>query len=515
MQIARFACCLLYGLVTFAAVPSSARLVVVLREVMPWPTTTQPPAVARALVFTFSDWADGKPRLEAASVRDARAGASCTSATFVNGKLQANLKFQVTERGTNAADTGEVTLTSAVEGTTGTGTYTGSYAGKPLAGAVRTALVFGQEYNDGHHALRLWLPDLAQPIRAVMIYGNGAGGDDRDTVLEDHMLAFAAANRLALLGTSQFGSAMRQSEGQMLLDTLKTFARDAAHPELEHAPIVFSGHSNGGQMAYEFNAWMPERVVAFSVWRGGFYESYTGLAKQALATPGVLSAGELDLERRVTAIRRLFDLNRPLGANWSLVVEEKAAHNRGNTLTLFLPAFQHILEQRLPESTSKGQAAVALRPMDQRRAWLADNSTWKQGITRILPASGFTGDTSRMSWLPDEDIAYIYRGLATYSNPLQLTRAGHAPTYRASEQVEFECTQFGDHDWKSVVLYDGARRIGELTREKPRLTLSGPHTPGAHAAVIVGTLPNGELRTSAPVDWVVWAAPIHRKRDIE
>jgi hypothetical protein len=55
-----------------------------------------------------------------------------------------------------------------------------------------------------------------------------------------------------------------------------------------------------------------------------------------------------------------------------------------------------------------------------------------------------------------------------------------------------------------VEIYDGARLVGAVTREKPRVTLQGPHTPGAHAAVVVGKLPKGELRTSIPVDWVVW-----------
>jgi hypothetical protein len=484
----------------------SGRLVVVLQNALPWPTVAQPQSVQRALVFTFSDWTSGKPHLEAIAVRDAQSEAACSSAAFSQGRLEATIKFTVKDRGRDSRGSGEVSIRTGLEGTTGTGRYQGSYAGNSFAGDVRTALAFGHQFPDGQRSLRLWLPDLQQEVRGVMIYGNGAGGDDRDTILGDHMLAFAAANRLGLIGTSQFGPFMRRGEGQMLLDALKTFARTTAHPELEHAAIVFTGHSNGGQMAHEFNAWMPSRVVAFSVWRGGVYESYTGLSKEALATPGVLSAGETDLERRVEAIRRLFDLNRPLGANWSLLVEEKMGHNRGNSLTLFLLVFQHILEQRLPPEASSRQGPVQLRPMDPKRAWLADNSTWKDGITKIMPAREFTSDTSRMSWLPDKDVAFIYRGLASYSNPLQLTRIGHASAYRADEPVVLECTGFGGAAWKSVVAYDGSQQVGELTREKSQLVLKGPHTPGAHAAVVVGTLSNGEIRTSIPVDWVVWPA---------
>ena len=184
-------------------------------------------------------------------------------------------------------------------------------------------------------------------------------------------------------------------------------------------------------------------------------------------------------------------------------------HNRGNSLALFLLAFQHVLEQRLPEASSR-QGPVRLRAMDAARAWLADNSTWKDGITRIMPARGFKGDASRMSWLPDEDIAFIYRGLASYGNPLQLTRAGHPPAYRAGEPVVLECTAFGDAPWKSLVVYEGSKRVGNLKRDQPQLVIKGPHAPGAHAAVLVGELPDDKLRTSLPVEWVVW--PVDRSR---
>jgi len=108
-----------------------------------------------------------------------------------------------------------------------------------------------------------------------------------------------------------------------------------------------------------------------------------------------------------------------------------------------------------------------------------------------------------MSWLLDEDVAYIYRGIATYGNPLKLALAAdHSIQYFAGEPVVLDCTDFGPGEWKSVALYDGASRVAEVARERLRVTLKSERA-GAHAGVLIGERPDGTLRTSLPVAWVV------------
>ena len=87
----------------------------------------------------------------------------------------------------------------------------------------------------------------------------------------------------------------------------------------------------------------------------------------------------------------------------------------------------------------------------------------------------------------------------------RLARAGHGAAYLRNEPVTVEATALGEGKWKwkSIALYDGAVRLGAITRDQPRLVLPA-QKPGAHAGVLVGELPNGDLRTSLPVSWVVW-----------
>lgn len=110
----------------------SGRLVVVLQNALAWPTASTPPAVPRALVFTFSDWSSGKPHLEGVAVRDAQSEAACSSAAFSQGQLEATIKFQVKDRGRDSDQSGEVSIRASIEGTTGTGRYEGIWS--PVSG---------------------------------------------------------------------------------------------------------------------------------------------------------------------------------------------------------------------------------------------------------------------------------------------------------------------------------------------------------------------------------------------
>jgi hypothetical protein len=230
---------------------------------------------------------------------------------------------------------------------------------------------------------------------------------------------------------------------------------------------------------------MPARVAAFVSSHGS--PVVNGLPPEGAAKPGILTAGEVDPKIPPEYIERMFKAIRAQGARVCFLVEQGENHPPGaGSMPFFLFFLQHVVaHQRSP-------------------AWLADNSTWQQGITRIVPAAGFAGDASAMSWLLDKDVAFVYRGIATYNNPLKLERAaGHGPAYLRNEPVEIQATAFGEGRWKSIALYDGATRLGKITREKPRLVLP-PQKPGAHAGVLIGELPGGGLRTSLPVSWVVW-----------
>jgi pimeloyl-ACP methyl ester carboxylesterase len=183
---------------------------------------------------------------------------------------------------------------------------------------------------------RLWYPDKARFVRAVLVLVPGANTDGRPDVDDRFWQAFAIRNQIALIGChftdkphedsfiENYANAA-QGSGQALLDALIALSGRSNHPELVNAPLLLWGFSAGGEFNYEFTAWKPERVVAFVVNKGGIYFSAL-LPAAARRVPGLLFVGKKDLESRNRIISGLFALNRRAGALWAFAEEPNVGH---------------------------------------------------------------------------------------------------------------------------------------------------------------------------------------------
>jgi hypothetical protein len=126
---------------------------------------------------------------------------------------------------------------------------------------------------------RLWHPDSARVLRAVLVLVPGSNEDGRSDVGDRFWQAFADRNDLALVGCrftdkphdeafiENYANA-GQGSGQALLDALTAFSKRSNHPELANAPLLLWGMSAGVEFNYEFTAWKAERVAAFVVNKG-------------------------------------------------------------------------------------------------------------------------------------------------------------------------------------------------------------------------------------------------------
>ncbi|HEY8965570.1 MAG TPA: alpha/beta hydrolase [Candidatus Methylacidiphilales bacterium] len=276
--------------------------------------------------------------------------------------------------------------------------------------AEAAAVVLDSEYPAAENwtkaAFRYWCPAYAgeAPLRAVLVLVPGANGDGRGMAGDKAWQDFARKYRMAVVacfmqGTDGGGPAYHAASrgtGALLLRVLRDFAAKSGRPEVETAPLVMWGHSAGGQFDYNFALWKPERVAAFVVNKGGYYEKMpqTGPFREV---PALFFMGEKDADYRVKAIGELWKEGRSRGAPWALAVEPGAAHEPSWTAAAARIFFDDVLPLRLPEDGS-----TKLKPIAEADGWTGD-------LTSHEVKRGATSADRGAAWLPGEASAGMWK----------------------------------------------------------------------------------------------------------
>ncbi len=271
---------------------------------------------------------------------------------------------------------------------------------------------------------RIWYPEKAGSLRAVLVLVPGSNADGRPDVGDRFWQAFASRNGIALLGChfadkrhadafiENYANAA-QGSGQALLDALSAFSKRSGHPELATAPLLLWGMSAGGEFNYEFTAWKPERVVAFVVNKGGIYFSAL-LPEAARRVPGMLFTGAEDLEERQRIIAGLFALNRRAGALWALAPEPKVGHVVGRSQEMAATFFEAVLPLRVgapaPGPAPVNGGAPPAGPMMnlEERSGVVGELSGRE----LRPAADSPDPTHLTVWLPTERVARAWQALS-------------------------------------------------------------------------------------------------------
>lgn len=265
---------------------------------------------------------------------------------------------------------------------------------------------------------KLWYPNGAALLRAVVVLVPGSNGDGRPMADDPVWQAFATRQKLALVGCHFTDKPHEQSfieqyvdaahgSGQALLDALAAFAGRSQHSELAGAPLLLWGMSAGGQFNYEFVAWKPERVVAFIVNKGGIY--YTALTPRAARNvPGILFVGGKDLEFRTNTIVGLFAVNRRAGALWALAEEPGAAHVVGRSRDMAAIFFEDMLGLHLGAASSGAQDQGTLRSVPEKSGFLGDLKA-----KTFQPVGDSGAPNYPTAWLPTLRVARAWQALVT------------------------------------------------------------------------------------------------------
>jgi hypothetical protein len=309
-----------------------------------------------------------------------------------------------------------------------------------------------------------WVPPGLQTVKGIVVWGNGAGADERAAAQAPWIQQFAQLHDFALIGTSMWSN-FTGGEISIWDQHIANLAAQSGHPELKNAPLAPIGFSNGGQMSYGFNALRPEKTIAFVTNKGCCYNN-TLPSTAALNTPGILIAGELDTDVRLNSIHSLFDSNRARGALWSWVEQQGVAH-AGLAMELMIPFVDEAIRLRYPANqVPTATTGVTLLNVNPTSGWLTDQSTWKSGLTKINSSSDYPGNKQTAGWLLNDNVAYEYRAFSTYNHEVNLSfvnsnvpelpevNYGFNPT-----GLQLQLDLSGTPGWTNIELFNGAQPL--------------------------------------------------------
>jgi len=218
----------------------------------------------------------------------------------------------------------------------------------------------------------------------------------------------------------------------------------------------------------------------------------------ALEVPVCMFSGALEDTMNALLVEAM-QTHRPRGAHFAWAMVEGQGHAETDQATLAIPFLDHCIRLRYPPEADPRAGPVALKSLDLSSGWLADNTTWQSGLTQIAPYSDPGDAAATTSWLPDEDIAFLYRAYATFAPALKLTNppSGAVWVVQPGADLTIAVDASGLPGWRALALYDGAQKLAEVATGPASFAVADLQ-PGVHAYWAMGTDAQGTQRAARP-----------------
>ena len=385
------------------------------------------------------------------------------------------------------------------------------------------------EYYDfrdsaGVQMIKMWIPPGIKPVKGVFISGHGGGGgDSRNFARDENIRAFAMRLGFAVAGLHNFPGRRAYEQGaNVFFKTLQNWAEMGHHPELANLPFVMYGSSNGGAATYGFVNFAPERAICFvsNVGAGGQPEIPVDAA---LRVPGIFIIGKFDAligQRGIDRTSELIKNGRQKGARWAWALELKG-HEDGTSFDVYMKLVEQAVEARYPKNGNPAEGIIRLNDIPEESGWLVDQSSWDKGITYIDAFPVYKGNKQDAGWVLNQDMAYVYRSMATHHNPITLSVKEFDRTYNPNtdpgtmfslggpvtnpgENITINIQSDAFPDWEEVEIFNGSDKLGEVKRgSKAEISVKLNEKPKVYCLTALVTNKNGDQRTCPAMHFFV------------
>ncbi len=337
-----------------------------------------------------------------------------------------------------------------------------------------------------------WVPDTNATVRGLIYLGCHGGGadvtwwvraecnDGRQIRHFCRKYGFGVLGGNNILATDMWSETDPRHWGpamQWLDSALQEFAA-LGHPEFAHIPLIPFGCSNGGVTAWSVTNILPSQVVCTTP--DEFPTIAPNLAVEGvLKVPALCSHAELGMTPSWYPGRTLLD-SRTRGGLMAWWLQSQTTHCTGPIAEIEVPFWEKCIRARYPESADPASGPVTFTDMTQESGWAVD-TTWRNGLVDTRAYAAYTGPQNAVGWVPDADMAHLYRCMASWG-PKRYLRVHYdgqrldslwpAVPPGASVQLQVCDSVAPITGFDRVEFYNGATKLGELTSGAPTLDIT-------------------------------------------
>ena len=256
----------------------------------------------------------------------------------------------------------------------------------------------------------LFIPEEAKPIRGLLVhvFNHEIKPHDRNSTM-CRELGWAHINTVISRKENNRPAKIQAA----IAKSLEQFAAESGNPELLTVPRAGTGFSAGGMVVKVLEA-EPELLLTNAVSCSWVSDS-SKMPAEAAAVPHLFLIGaKPDGFKMLPAIEKFYDPALTAKLPWGLGLQHDCAHDWANSGTLIMPWIRAIAELRM---TPEGK----LRDIAFESGWRGDRRTINGTYAAIVPAAESNIPSDAAVWLPNREVAFVWRAWQSKKSPVSLT----------------------------------------------------------------------------------------------